>query len=105
MKQITRQAHHNIFNAGNAGVNSFSLHDSVFVVSAVLSVTGTISNCTTNFGTVFGADKALWHMIAAKFPPAEDPPIATFWRLRERSLEAVEWSHKRDSQESWTAAG
>jgi hypothetical protein len=56
-------------------------------------------------GTRDGDERALWHITAARFPPAEEPPIADL----ERSIESWDappsLSHRRGSQESWTAAG
>lgn len=72
---------------------------------AVLSVTGTISSCILK--TIgFGRRAALWHMIAARFPPAEDPPMASL----EEEIFRVSWpmgevAQRTASQESWTAAG
>jgi len=44
-------------------------------------------------------------MIAARFPPAEEPPIAKLWGLSDRRRVPVVWSQRRTSQLSWTAAG
>jgi len=46
-------------------------------------------------------------MIAARFPPAEEPPIETLWRLIGVGMmeDARVESQRRDSQQSWTAAG
>jgi len=75
------------------------------VGDAVLSVTGTIRSCVLK--TIgFERRAALWHMIAARFPPAEDPPMAileeeifrTFWPIGDVAQRTA-------SQESWTAAG
>ena len=65
-------------------MNSHSFHDLLFEGEAVLSVTGTMRSCARNLGTSVGAERALWHMIAARFPPAEEPPMATLERSMER---------------------
>lgn len=87
-------------------MNSFSAQLGVFDTIAVLSITGTINNWTRNFGTMEEEQSDLWHIIAAKFPPAEEPPIAHFimsiWR---REMVGGKASQMRTSQESWTAAG
>ena len=70
-----------------------------------MSVTGTMRSCARNFGTSVGAERALWHIIAARFPPAEEPPIATLERSRARAWAPVEFSQTSVSQESCTAAG
>lgn len=77
---------------------SFSAQDGVLEGRAVLSITGTMRSWTKNFGTSVGYERALWHIIAARFPPAEEPPMATFDRSRERREEAVVWSQRRASQ-------
>lgn len=86
-------------------MNSFSFQEAVLEGRAVLSVTGTMRSWSRNFGTMEGAERALWHIIAARFPPAEEPPMATLERSRESSVAAVDCSQRRASQESWTAAG
>lgn len=77
----------------------------MFWIVAVLSVTGTIRSWTLNAGTRVGDERALWHNIAARFPPADEPPMAALERLRCRRELPVDLSQRRDSQESWTAAG
>jgi hypothetical protein len=53
-----------------------------------------------------GRARALCVMIAARLPPAEEPPVESLLVLMNR-WEAVwgEMSQRRASQQSWTAAG
>ena len=74
-------------------------------MSAVLSVTGTIRIWALKFGTRDGVETALWHIVAVRLPPAEEPPIAAFERSRFRRVDPVLCTQSRDSQESCTAAG
>jgi len=49
----------------------------------------------------------LWHIIAARLPPAEEPPVETLRRFSGAGIvegASVE-SQRRASQQSWTAAG
>lgn len=77
----------------------------MLLVRAVLSTTGTRRSWVRKEGTGEGVERALWHMIAARFPPAEEPPIADCERSMESWEAPVSLSHRRGSQESWTAAG
>jgi hypothetical protein len=71
---------------------------------AVLSVTGTESTWDVKWT---GGDnaRAFWDTIAARLPPADDPPIAILDRLIESLETPSETSHSNASQLSYTAAG
>lgn len=53
-----------------------------------------------------GRERDFCVIIAARFPPAEEPPVESLLVLIDR-CEAVsgEMSQRRASQQSWTAAG
>jgi hypothetical protein len=67
----------------------FSFQLKLLKVEAVLFVTGTINSWVRNFGTRLaeegGNEATFWHMIAARLPPALEPPTAVFKRLRCRT--------------------
>lgn len=87
-------------------MNSFDFHAGLFVVSAVLSVTGTMSSCLRNLGLEEDVLSAiLWQTVAARLPPAEEPPMACFDRSRLRRDAPGPWIQFVASQESCTAAG
>lgn len=72
---------------------------------AVLSATGTESSCVATVGKS-GRFVARWQMMAVRFAPADEPPIA----IREMSrlsfsVPVVEMAQRTDSQQSSTAAG
>ena len=73
-------------------------------MDAVLSVTGTINSWVKNFGTRFEEEgdneTAFWHMIAARFPPALEPPTAVFKRLRCRREAPAVFTQSRISHAS-----
>jgi hypothetical protein len=77
----------------------------LFSTVAVLSMTGTIRICNRKVGEGGGAIAALWHIIAARLPPAEEPPVACLLRSRERREAPMVCVHSTASQESLTAAG
>ena len=66
----------------------------------MLSVTGTMRSWTLNGGTRVGDERALWHITAAKLPPAEEPPMATFEGLSCRRESPIVCSQRSASQES-----
>lgn len=71
---------------------------------AVLSVTGTERSWAWKWT---GGDRvsALCVIIAARFPPAEEPPVASLDTSTESSEGPSAISQRRASQQSWTAAG
>lgn len=86
-------------------MSSFSAQEALFWGLAVLSMTGTLKSWSLKSGTRVGEERALWHMTAVKFPPAELPPIAHFSRSKPRTEYPVLFSQRRTSHESCTAAG
>jgi hypothetical protein len=62
-----------------------------------VSVTGTMRIWRRNLGTRVGEQVDLWHIIAARLPPAEEPPMAIFEGLSERRLVPVLRSKRRVS--------
>ena len=70
----------------------------------MLSVTGTERSWARKW-TGGESVRALWVMIEARFPPAEEPPVAILDVLIESRERPSEISQRRDSQQSWTAAG
>lgn len=86
-------------------MNSLSFQEVFVGGSAVLSITGTERSWREILGTVEGAERALWHITAARFPPADEPPIAAFERSMFSNDGPKVLSQRRASQESCTAAG
>lgn len=83
---------------------SYSRNAGLVDTVAVLSVTGTESNCARN-RTGGESIRAFWVMMEARLPPADEPPVAILEVLMESREGPSASSHSSASQQSCTAAG
>lgn len=83
---------------------SYSRNAELVDTVAVLSVTGTESNCARN--RIGGESvRAFWVMMQARLPPADEPPVAILEVLTESREGPSASSQSSASQQSCTAAG
>lgn len=83
---------------------SYSRNAELLDTVAVLSVTGTESNCARN-RTGGESVRAFWVMMEARLPPADEPPVAILKALMESREGPSASSQSTASQQSCTAAG
>lgn len=86
-------------------MNSYAAQVELVFVSAVLSITGTDKSCREILKGVSRAT-VRWHIIAARFAPAEEPAVAILrGSMERRSRVKGVVIQRRASQASWTAEG